>query len=82
MTEQKTNKIEIENTEITCSTEYQEVEGNFNDKHFVISRWISTDRNVGVTDEGLDFLDDTDSDITDEEKEEIKEYVQSEVKWE
>ena len=68
-------KIELDNQEITAETQYEEVEGTLeNGKRFIVRRWRSFDDNIGITDEGHEFLDDGDN-LNEGEKQQIEDYL-------
>jgi len=75
----KQNKIEITNREIVAETISQEVSGTINGKEFNIVRTRGFQKDIGETDNDFMFFDDTD--LTEEEQDEVKEYVESGVAW-
>jgi len=68
------SKIKVENIQLTAETKWYEIELSINKKKVFISRWISSDRELGLTDEGFEILDESDK-LTKQEKEEIEEYI-------
>jgi len=71
-------KIEITSKEIVAETISQEVMGTINGKEFGVIRTKGFQKDIGETDNDFMFFNDT---LTDEEQEEVEEYIKSEVKF-
>ena len=72
-------KIVIKNTEITHSSKNQIIEGKINNKIFIVNRYYSNDNNYDIYDNEYELVDE--NNFTEEEQDEIREYVEKKVKW-
>ena len=79
-TKQKT-KIVIKSKEITSSSKYQAIEGEINGKSFIVTRWTSYDNNSGSYDNDYDLIKDESDELTEEEEDMVRDYIEDNVEW-
>ena len=72
-------KIKIDSKEITHIVKNQTIEGKINKKPFVVYRYSSADNNIGCYDNDYELADK--DKFTEEEQDEIREYVDMKVEW-
>ena len=74
-------KIVIKSKEITGSSKYQAIDGTINGKVFVVTRWTSYDNNSGSYDNDYDLIKDESDELTEEEEDMVRDYINDNVEW-
>jgi len=72
--------IEHEKPEVVATTTYWKADLIVNNKNISISKWVSYDDNIGITDDGFEICDGEEC-LTEKEKKAVERYVED-IKFE